>query len=134
MSNFRERPRTLRTGLWDRPIRRAFRNGYKRFLHDPFFGKDDQPKKTCSRFFDLSCSDNIANGFLVGVVLLSRCHGPLCTRGSVLLFLFAVLRRCSVADVALGRTVFECRMLTISEYWLAAQTAPTFISHVSLQV
>ena len=91
MSNFRERLRRLRTGLYFRPISRtrfikcAFLDGYKRFFALPAViapevgctGKNGQPKTSCSRLFDISRHHNTSNGFLLGVVFLSRCHGPL---------------------------------------------------------
>ena len=54
----------------------------------------------------------------------------------ILLFLFAVTtlhHRCSVADVAWDRSVSVGRVMTILELWHVGQTAPTFISHVSLR-
>ena len=53
------------------------------------------------------------------------------------LLLFVVItphHRCSVANMVLGSLAFVGRMLTILEFWLAAQPALTFISHVSLKV
>ena len=44
--------------------------------------KNSRPEKSCSRFFDISCSCNCSDGFFLGDSFLSRCRGSLHARGS----------------------------------------------------
>ena len=121
--------------LRTRFTRCAYLTGCKRFctarrsrLRSWLFGKTIQPNRTCFRILDLSCSFNTSNGFFVGDFLLSRCHGPLYARG------------CADSPVLICRDHFTPPLLggnhvmgsLILRWW--AQTAQTFISHVSVQV
>mgnify|MGYP000913042800 CR=1 FL=1 len=56
------------------------------FVRCPLFSHlklatQEKPKTSCSRFFDISCSYNTSDGFFLGDVFLSRCHGPPHARG-----------------------------------------------------
>ena len=51
--------------------------------------KNDRPKTSCSRFFDISCSYNTSDGFFMGDVFLSRCHGSHARSREVLILLFS---------------------------------------------
>ena len=104
-----------------------------------YTGRTVNPLTSCSRLLDLPCPYNTSDGFFLGDVLLSRCHGSLHVHREVLILLsfFVVTtphHRCSVANMARDLLASDGLMPTIWGSRHAAQTALTFIWHVSLQV
>ena len=90
MSNFRERPRTLKIGLryqervssdahsW--MVASVFCTARCFRIRSGFFGKTISQKSTCCRFREKPCSYYTFNGFRDD--LLSRCDGPLFAGGT----------------------------------------------------
>ena len=145
MSFFMERLRTAKTGVWDRPmlrlrfIRCAFRDGRHRLSHCQLFlaSKVGYTGNTVSQkrlVLDSLYPQHFQWVFRgrCSCVKMSRSRGVL-----HLVFFYAVTtphHRCLVGDMARDRLVSAGRMLTILGFWRVEQNAPTFISHVSLQV
>ena len=100
--------------------------------------KNGQPKTSWSRIFDISCSYNTSDGFSWAMFSVKMSRVIARARDVVTLLLSFVvtspLYRCLVANMALDRLASYGCMLTIVGFRLAAQTALTFILHVSLKV
>ena len=109
----------------------AFLNRYMRFLHTPLLRwKNGPPEMSRSLLLDLSCPCNTSVGFLLGDVLLSRCHGRLYARWEVLTLFFLVLvttlHRGSTHGMGSLGFRWSCAD-HVGGSWLAAKTAPAFI-------
>ena len=149
MPNFRERLRTLKTGLWLQLIPRTcfIRCAFTCMVASVFC------TACCSRTRSWFSQNRLAPDSLVQPVPTTlpvwffRVHGSSVKMSRItvrsrevlnrLFFSFAVttpLHRCFAAYLAWERFVYAGLMLTILGVWLAAQTALTFILHVSLQV
>ena len=134
MSNFRDRLRTLKSGLWYRPILRSVSPDAHSGMVASVFGT-----ARCSRirkwfylllqhfhwFFRWRCF--FCQDVTDHCTLAESADSPLFT-------VTTPHHLCSRANMAWDRLVSVGRMLTIFGFWRAGQTAPTFISHVSKQV
>ena len=85
----------------------------RRWLHREY----GRPETSCFRFFDVSCSCNASDGFLLGDVFCQDVRSTARSR-EVLILLFSFVattqhHRCSVANMARDSLASAGRMLTI---------------------
>ena len=129
MSNFTERLRTLRLGLWVAPISRTrfikctLLNGCKRLSHFPLFShprKNCQPETSYSRLFGICpVPATLLIGFSWAKFFCQDVTDHCALAGSTE---YTLHPHCSVANMALDPSASAGRVLTNVAFGLAVQT------------
>ena len=99
--------------------------------------KNGQPKKSCSRLADRSCT-TLPVGFVWAMFSVETSRTTARSRETLIRLSWSVVitphHRCLVANMAWDPVASHSLMPTIWGFWVAVKTALASISHVSLQV